>query len=69
MKKFLLVVLLLVLLAGGYVAWQAWRTIYGPANGPSEQVVLVPREDVARNVQVCQRCGAAAHARQRGGGR
>ncbi len=43
MKKFLLVVLLLVLLAGVYVAWQAWRTVFGPANGTGEQVVLVPR--------------------------
>ncbi|MBP8822430.1 MAG: endolytic transglycosylase MltG [Flavobacteriales bacterium] len=45
MKKAAPLVVLLVLSAGAYVAWQAWRKIYGPATdfAPPEQVVLIPR--------------------------
>ncbi len=44
MKKAITLLVLLVLLAGGFFAWRAWRTIYGPATGfaPEEQVVLIP---------------------------
>ncbi len=45
MKKIVLVVLLVVLAAGGWFAWRAWKEVFGAATGfhQQEKVLLVPR--------------------------
>ncbi len=45
MKKFLLLLLVLALAVGGYVAWHAWKEIFGPGNrfDEGQRVLYIPR--------------------------